>query len=93
MRWTMLALTAPVVCVFACSLGRRTEDDARQISRWKGVVGEKGRWKNALCNKIIAQNKSFDDPSVSPVIRQTLLHWGYELTEADFLAFRKRTRQ
>ena len=26
-------------------LGRRTADDARQISRWSGVTGEKGRWK------------------------------------------------
>ena len=28
--------------------------------------------------------KRFDDATVSPVIRQTLLHWGYELTERDF---------
>lgn len=34
--------------------GRRTADDARQISRWKGVVGDKGRWVRALCNKIVA---------------------------------------
>ena len=27
----------------------------------------------------------FDDYSVSPKIRQILLHWGYELTEKDFL--------
>ena len=31
-----------------------------------------------------ASNK-FDDYSISPKIRQTLLHWGYELTEKDFL--------
>eukprot|EP00976_Prorocentrum_cordatum_P089360 1187687-Prorocentrum_minimum.AAC.2 len=74
-------------------MGRRTEDDERQISRWKGVAGEKGRWKNALCNKIIGSNRQHNDASVSPVIRQTLLHWGYELTERDFQAFRKRTRQ
>lgn len=74
-------------------MGRRTEDDERQISRWRGVAGEKGRWKNALANKCIAAGKPFDDASVSPVIRQTLLHWGYELTERDFLAFRKRTKQ
>jgi hypothetical protein len=56
-----------------------------------GLQGEKGRWKTALCNKIIQQNRPFNDPSVSPVIRQTLLHWGYEVTERDFQAFRKRT--
>ena len=27
----------------------------------------------------------FDDYSISPKIRQILLHWGYELTEKDFL--------
>ena len=26
----------------------------------------------------------YDDYSISPKIRQTLLHWGYELTEKDF---------
>ena len=27
----------------------------------------------------------FDDYLISPEIRQILLHWGYELTEKDFL--------
>ena len=35
-------------------LGRRTEDDNRQISRWRGVAGQKGRWKRFLINKIVA---------------------------------------
>ena len=26
----------------------------------------------------------FDDHSISPKIRQILLHWGYELAEKDF---------
>ena len=26
-------------------MGRRTDDDARQVSRWVGVAGKKGRWK------------------------------------------------
>ena len=26
----------------------------------------------------------YDNYSISPKIRQTLLHWGYELTEKDF---------
>ena len=29
----------------------------------------------------------FDDYSVSPIIRQILLHWGYELTEKDFFCY------
>lgn len=65
-------------------MGRRTEDDARQISRWKGVVGDKGRWVRALVNKVLRSNKRYDDATVSPVIRQTLLHWAFELTEGEF---------
>ena len=56
-------------------LGRRTKDDARQISRWAGVAGAKGRWKRALLNKIVAANARWDDAAISPVVRQTLLHW------------------
>ena len=29
-------------------------------------------------------NSKFDDYSISPKIRQILLHWGYKLTEKDF---------
>ena len=29
------------------------------------------------------KGKSYDDETVSPVIRQVLLHWGYELTNED----------
>ena len=34
-------------------------------------------WKKDVGSK-------FDDYSISPKIRQILLHWGYELTEEDF---------
>ena len=30
-------------------------------------------------------NVAFDDYSISPKIRQILLHWGYELVEIDSL--------
>ena len=30
-------------------------------------------------------DSKFDDYSISPKIRKTLFHWGYELTEKDFL--------
>ena len=69
-------------------MGRRTNDDERQIGRWRGVCGDKGRWKRALINKIVKANKRWDDASVSPVIRQTLLHWAHEITEAEFEAVR-----
>lgn len=63
--------------------GRRTADDARQISRWTGVTGPKGRWKRTLLNKIVSANAAWDDGTISPVIRQTLLHWAYEVAEED----------
>ncbi|KAL4858951.1 Volume-regulated anion channel subunit [Chlorella vulgaris] len=65
-------------------MGRRSEDDVRQISRWRGVVGDKGRWMRALANKVVRSNKRWDDATVSPVIRQTLLHWAFEMTEDEF---------
>mmetsp|Transcript_22066 Transcript_22066/g.51900 ORF Transcript_22066/g.51900 Transcript_22066/m.51900 type:complete len:124 (-) Transcript_22066:95-466(-) len=60
--------------------GRRCSDDARQISRWLKSAGPKGRFRSQLCNKILAAAARHDDVSISPVIRQTLLHWGLEIT-------------
>ena len=48
-----------------------------------GVTGVKGRWKRFLLNKILAANAHLHDTNVSPVVRQTLLHWAYEVTEKD----------
>ena len=40
--------------------------------------------------KVIKNSGSkFDDYSISPKIRQILLHWGYELTEKDFKLINK----
>ena len=70
--------------------GRRCSDDARQISRWAKSAGLKGRFRSQLCNKIIAAGSSVDDVRISPVIRQTLLHWGLEITEHCLEMHRKR---
>jgi len=65
--------------------GRRTEDDERQIGRWQRCAGVRGRWRNNLVTKVYqSKNQRFDDPLVSPVVRQTLLHWAYELTKEDY---------
>lgn len=71
--------------------GRRTEDDERQIKRWIGVCGESGRWRRFLINKILERGtstsqikESLHDYSISPKVRQLLLHWGYELKMSDF---------
>lgn len=70
-------------------LGRRSADDARQIARWCACASSRGRWRNQLCGAVVKASKRWDDPSVSPVIRQTLLHWAYELSEADFQEWRE----
>ena len=59
--------------------GRRSPDDERQIKRWLGICGPKGRFKNRLINMIKNKNTNVNDYSVSPVIRQLLHQWGYEL--------------
>ena len=62
--------------------GRRCSDDVRQIQRWSKCAGLKGRFRSQLCNKILASAaKRPEDVSISPVIRQTLLHWGLEITD------------
>lgn len=70
--------------------GRRCSDDARQISRWLKSAGPKGRFRSQLCNKILAANTTPHDQSISPVIRQTLLHWGLEITPEILEQHRKR---
>ncbi|EJC99539.1 uncharacterized protein FOMMEDRAFT_160606 [Fomitiporia mediterranea MF3/22] len=68
-------------------LGRRTADDARQIKRWLGVCGSSGRFKRSLVKKIVEKGASWDDEIVSPILRQTLQHWAYRLTETDYNAY------
>lgn len=66
-------------------MGRRTNDDQRQVDRWDNYAGlKRGRWRRNLVGKIIKESKAYNDPSVSPVIRQGLLHWGFELKKKDF---------
>ena len=62
-------------------LGRRSQDHERQINRQKGIVS---RFRGKLVKMITNAGSKFDDHSISPKIRQILLHWGYELTEKDF---------
>ena len=72
--------------------GRRSDDDERQLSRWMKCCGPKGRWKSNLIGKCLRDGKSYDDASVSPVVRQTLQHWGYRLTRAHFDAGSARVK-
>lgn len=71
--------------------GRRCDDDARQVSRWKKCVGETGRWRRMLLKKYLqlGVRDVFDDgadedaPEVSPVMHQTCHHWAYEVRQGD----------
>ena len=51
----------------------RSEDDQRQINRWKGIVS---RFKDILIKMIKNDNDS-------PKIGQILLQWGYELKDLE----------
>ena len=42
------------------------------------------RFKGKLVKIIKNSGGKYDDYSISPKIRQVLLHWGYELTKKDF---------
>jgi hypothetical protein len=77
--------------------GRRCADDDRQISRGNKCFGPTGRWKTNLCNKIVASAEAgkskgrtiaseIENYAISPVIRQTLQHWGFRVTDKDFKA-------
>ena len=55
-------------------------EDERQIKRWLGIVN---RFKGILVKMIKDKGTKFGDFSVSPKIRQILLHWGYELAESE----------
>ena len=69
-------------CYFRYCLGRRSVDDKRQIARSKRILAT---FKGKLVKMIKDVNSRFDDYSISPKIRQLLLHWLYELTESDLL--------
>lgn len=69
--------------------GRRSSDDERQIKRWMGVCGEKGRFKKWLISQIKKKRTTWDDENISPKIRQTLQHWGYKLNKYDFDNYKK----
>ena len=62
-------------------LGRRWKDDQRQINRWNKIVS---RFRDKLLKMSENSGSKYNDYSISPKIRQILLHWDYELTKKDF---------
>ena len=65
---------------FIYYLGRKSEDDKRQMKRWKRIVN---RFKGILIKIIKDKGSKFDDYNISSKIRQIVLRWGYELKESD----------
>ena len=58
----------------------------QKMRKYKLLDGKKivSRFRGKLVKIIRDAGSKFDDYSISPKIRQILLHWGYELTEKDF---------
>ena len=63
--------------------GKRSDDDERQIKRWMNTAGPKSRFRRNLINQIHKKKTKYDDYEVSPKIRQTLQHLGYQLQKSD----------
>ena len=60
----------------------RSQDDERQINMWKIILS---RFRGKLVKMIKDAGSKFDDYSISPIVRQILLHLDYELTKKEFL--------
>lgn len=77
-------------------IGKRSHDDERQMKRWNKLAGKNGRFTRFLVTQILKQKAKWNDESISPKIRQVLLHWGYKLTKTDFdneIKRRRKTRR
>lgn len=64
--------------------GKRSPDDQRQIDRWVNTAGPNSRFRKWLVNQIKKKKGKYDNYKISPKIRQTLQHWGYQLTKSDY---------
>ena len=71
--------------VFSGILGIGQVEDQKMIKD-KLIDGKKivSRFRGKLVKMIKNSGSKFDDYSISPKVRQILLHWGYELKEKDF---------
>jgi hypothetical protein len=56
--------------------GRRSEDDNRQIGRWKSFVSRHRAMLKSICKKA---NRDILDESFGKKTRQGLLHWSYKI--------------
>lgn len=56
--------------------GRRSEDDGRQIGRWKSFIGRHPAMLKSMC---IKAGRDILDESFGKKTRQGLLHWSYTI--------------
>jgi hypothetical protein len=62
-------------------MGRRHEDDERQIRRWINFCGPNGRWRLSTYKKIHESG----DWKKGKIIQQSLLQWGYFCNKEHYL--------
>lgn len=68
-------------------MGRRCEDDDRQVGRWARCVGARGRFRRGLLRWYMrngireVNDEGMDEVEISPVVHQTCLHWAWELRQ------------
>tara|TARA_B100000029_G_scaffold460767_1_gene491989 strand:+ start:132 stop:650 length:519 start_codon:yes stop_codon:yes gene_type:complete len=66
-------------------LGRRHEDDERQIKRWLAFCGPRGRWRSIIYSKIYSVGCGINmSGDISKKIQQSLLHWSYIVNQKDY---------
>ena len=71
-------------------LGRRHEDDGRQIKRWLAFCGPKGRWRNIIYSKIHNIGCGIEmSGDISRKIQQSLLHWSYIVNKEDYESWKR----
>lgn len=70
-------------------MGRRCDDDERQVGRWERCVGKTGRWRRMLLKKYLqagvktVADEGMDEEEVSPVMHQTCHQWAFEVRQQD----------
>ena len=74
-----------LIVVFSGILGTGQVEDQKMM-KGKLISGKiVTRFRGKLVKMIKDAGSKFDDYSISPKIRQILLHWGYKLTEKDLI--------
>jgi len=75
-------------------IGRRHEDDDRQIKRWLAFCGPNGRWRNNIYRKMHSAGCPVEASSeISVRVQQSLLHWSYVVNKEDYLDWKNRIKK